>query len=90
MAGIEQDFNFEDTKDFSLMFDFKGLFFKILHNWYFLVISIGIGLAIAYYINVRKQNIYRLSALISVESEQNPFFTANTSISFNWGGATEK
>ena len=28
--------------------------------------------------------------MISVESEQNPFFTANTSISFNWGGVSGK
>src|SRR5690606_36251276 len=29
-------------------------------------------------------------SLISVESDQNPFFTANTSISFNWGGVSGK
>ncbi len=90
MAGIEQDFNFDDNKDFNVMFDFKGLFFKILNSWYLIVLCIGIACAVAYYINVRKQNIYRLSTLISVESEQNPFFTANTSISFNWGGVNGK
>ena len=31
-----------------------------------------------------------LDSLISIENEQNPFFTANTSISFNWGGVSGK
>ena len=39
---------------------------------------------------MRKESIYKLNSLISVESDQNPFFTANTSISFNWGGVSGK
>ena len=44
----------------------------------------------AYLINIRKENVYKLGSLISVENDQNPFFTANTSISFNWGGVSGK
>ncbi|MBT8287331.1 MAG: sugar transporter, partial [Bacteroidia bacterium] len=31
-----------------------------------------------------------MTTLISVENDTNPFFTANTSISFNWGGVSGK
>ena len=73
-----------------MTFDFRGFLFKALNLWKLVFLSIGVGLIIAYFINVRKQNIYRLGSLISIESEQNPFFTANTSISFNWGGVSGK
>jgi len=71
-------------------FDFRGFLFKALNLWKLVLLSIGLALIVAYFINVRKQNIYRLDSLITVESEQNPFFTANTSISFNWGGVSGK
>lgn len=73
-----------------LTFDFKGFLYKILHLWKFVLLCIATGLLVAYLINVRKQNIYRLESLVSVENDQNPFFTANTSISFNWGGVSGK
>ena len=73
-----------------LAFDFRGFLFKILNLWKFILLCVGGALVIAYFINVRKQNIYRIGSLISIESEQNPFFTANTSISFNWGGVSGK
>ena len=88
MTEFEQDL-FDDSRG-RLTFDFQGFLYKLLRNWLFIVISVGIALGIAYYNNVRKQNIYRLNTLISVETEQNPFFTANTSISFNWGGVSGK
>src|SRR5690606_6547986 len=71
-------------------FAFRGYLFKVLNWWKFVLVCIGLALIVAYLINVRKQNIYKLSSLISVESDQNPFFTANTSISFNWGGVSGK
>ena len=73
-----------------ISFDFKGFLFKVLGLWKLIILSVVVALTIAYFINVRKENIYRLSSLVSVESEQNPFFTANTSISFNWGGTSGK
>ncbi|MEO8773225.1 MAG: hypothetical protein ABI371_02740 [Gelidibacter sp.] len=71
-------------------FDFRGYLFKALNLWKFVLLSVAFALFVAYLINVRKQNIYKLDSLISVESDQNPFFTANTSISFNWGGVSGK
>ncbi len=71
-------------------FDFRGYLFKVLNLWKFVLVCIGVALIVAYLINVRKQSVYRLSSLINVESDQNPFFTANTSISFNWGGVSGK
>ena len=89
MEYNEQDNN-EQLEGQGMVFDFRGLIFKILNLWKLVFLSIGVALIIAYFINVRKENIYRLSSLISIESEQNPFFTANTSISFNWGGVSGK
>ena len=71
-------------------FDFKGFIFKVLSYWKLFVICILLGCLVAYYLNVRKKNIYALESLITIENEQNPFFTSNTSISFNWGGVTGK
>ncbi len=71
-------------------FDFKGFLFKALNLWKLVLLCIGVALVIAYFINVRKQNIYRLDSLITINNDQNPFFTANTSISFNWGGVSGK
>ena len=80
----------EHIESGGMTFDFRGFLFKALNLWKLVLLSIGLALIVAYLINVRKQNIYRLSSLISVENDQNPFFTANTSISFNWGGVSGK
>ncbi|WP_458627297.1 hypothetical protein [Winogradskyella sp. PC D3.3] len=71
-------------------FDFKGFLFKALNLWKLILLCIGAALLVAYFINVRKESIYRLDSLITIDNEQNPFFTANTSISFNWGGVSGK
>ncbi len=76
----------DDIESQSISFDFRGYLFKVLNLWKFVLACIGVAMLIAYFINVRKQNVYKLDSLISVDNDQNPFFTANTSISFNWGG----
>ncbi|WOD43986.1 GumC family protein [Hwangdonia lutea] len=83
-----EDIDYNEQK--SLNFDLRGFLFKLLKFWKLFVLAIAIGLFVAYSVNDRKQNIYRLSSLISLENDQNPFFTANTSISFNWGGVSGK
>ena len=80
----------EDQESQSISFDFRGYLFKVLNLWKFVLLCIGAAMLIAYFINVRKQNVYKLDSLISVDNDQNPFFTANTSISFNWGGVSGK
>ena len=82
--------DFDHGESSRITFDFRGYLFKILNLWKFLLICVGCALIIAYLINERKQNVYKLDSLISVENDQNPFFTANTSISFNWGGVSGK
>jgi len=86
----EFEYDLEENESSQINFDVKGLFFKILSYWPLILISVCLALGIAHYINVRKQNIYRIESLISIENDQNPFFTANTSISFNWGGVSGK
>jgi len=44
-------------------FDFRGFLFKALNLWKLVLLCVGIALIIAYFINVRKQNIYRLDSI---------------------------
>jgi capsular exopolysaccharide synthesis family protein len=84
---MEDDFEIKDKQHF---FDFRGFLIKMLRYWPLFIISLCIAFYIAYYINVRKETVYRLSNMISVKDDQNPFFTSNTSLTFNWGGTTDK
>ncbi len=84
-----------DTKDFSFFenqnnFDFKALFTKILGHWSWFLISLIIAFTIAYQVNIRKQKIYGVATTIAYKEENNPFFTANTSLVFNWGGTSDQ
>ncbi|RFN60028.1 polysaccharide biosynthesis tyrosine autokinase [Marixanthomonas ophiurae] len=79
-----------DIKEISASFDIKSLLLKILAYWPLFLISLAIGFTIAYYINVRKLPVYSMDTLISIKDDQNPFFTSNTSLTFNWGGTTDK
>lgn len=71
-------------------FDFRGFLYSLLKHWPLFVLSFVIAFCIAYYINVRKQPIYLIENLVSIRDDQNPFFTTNTSLTFNWGGTTDK
>ncbi|RLD25750.1 MAG: sugar transporter, partial [Bacteroidetes bacterium] len=84
---MNEDFN---LKELHSNFDIKEFIFKVFGFWKMFLLSLAIAFAIAYSTNIRKQNIYALDSLISVENDQNPFFTSTTSISFNWGGVTSK
>lgn len=84
-----------DTKDFSFFenqstFDFKGFLIKILSYWKWFIVSLLIAFTIAYQVNVRKEKIYGVESLINIKEVNNPFFTANTSLVFNWGGTSDK
>jgi succinoglycan biosynthesis transport protein ExoP len=84
-----------DTKDFSFFeeqngFDFKGFLIKTASYWKWFLVSWAIAFTIAYQTNIRKEKIYSLETTISVKEESNPFFTANTSLVFNWGGASDQ
>jgi polysaccharide biosynthesis transport protein len=84
-----------DTKDFSFFesqnnFDFRGFFTKIIGHWLWFLISLLITFTIAYQVNVRKQKIYGIATTVSFKEENNPFFTANTSLVFNWGGTSDQ
>jgi len=84
-----------DTKDFTFFesqsnFDFKGFFLKILSYWKWFVLSFIITFFVAYNVNIRKEKVYGMESSIVVKDENNPFFTANTSLVFNWGGVSDK
>lgn len=71
-------------------FDFRGFLYKLLSYWPLFIISLAIAFSVAYYINVRKLPVYQMTNMISIKDDQNPFFTTNTSLTFNWGGTTDK
>lgn len=84
-----------DTKDFSLLesqssFDFKGFLIKTTGYWKWFLAAWIIAFTVAYQINVRKEKIYSISNSISIKEENNPFFTSNTSLVFNWGGTSDQ
>jgi succinoglycan biosynthesis transport protein ExoP len=84
-----------DINDFTVFenhtsFDFKGFLIKILSYWKWFLVSILIALMVAYQVNIRKEKIYEIETLISVKEETNPLFTSNTSLVFNWGGASDQ
>ena len=84
-----------DIKDFSVFgeqsrFDFKGFLIKIAGYWKWFLLSLALTFATAYEINIRKEKIYEMETLISVKEENNPFFTSNTSLVFNWGGTSDQ
>ena len=79
-----------DIKEIQTTFDFKGFLFKLLRYWPLFLISMIIAFGVAYYINVRKLPVYYMENMITIKDDQNPFFTSNTSLTFNWGGTTDK
>jgi succinoglycan biosynthesis transport protein ExoP len=84
-----------DVKDFTFLdkqnsFDFKGFLIKTLSYWKWFAVGLIIAFSIAHQVNVRKQKIYGVETTIAVQEENNPFFTSNTSLVFNWGGTSDK
>jgi len=84
-----------DTKDFNFFekhnsFDFKGFLFRIVAYWKWFVLSLIITFVYAYNVNIRKETLYGMESLIVIEDQNNPFFTSNTSLVFNWGGTSDK
>jgi capsular exopolysaccharide synthesis family protein len=84
-----------DTKDFNFLesqtsFDFKAFFLRLVGFWKWFVLSLVITFLIAYNVNIRKEKIYGMQSSIVVKEENNPFFTSNTSLVFNWGGVSDK
>ncbi|MFT5892225.1 MAG: tyrosine-protein kinase Etk/Wzc, partial [Dokdonia sp.] len=84
---MDEDFDIQDSGSF---FDFKGFVLKVLSFWPLFIFCLSIAFGVAYYQNIRKQAVYRLSNMISIKDDQNPLFTGNTSLIFNWGGTTDK
>ena len=84
-----------DTKDFSFFetqnsFDFKGFLIKTASYWKWFIASLIIAFIIAHQVNIRKEKIYAMETTIAIKEENNPFFTSNTSLVFNWGGTSDQ
>ncbi len=84
---MNEEYEIDDSHS---AFDLKGFLFKLLRFWPLFLISLAIAFGIAYYINLRKLPIYQMENMISIQDDQNPFFTSNTNLTFNWGGTTDK
>ena len=84
---MEEEFKISDFKP---MINFKDLFFKIIKNWWLYLIFLTICFVTAYQVNLRKKSQYTVGSQIVVSNDKNPFFTSNTNIAFNWGGASDK
>lgn len=82
-----KDFSFFESQN---TFDFKGFLIKTGSYWRWFILGLIICLTVAHQINIRKQKIYSLESTIAVKEENNPFFTSNTSLVFNWGGTSDQ
>ena len=81
---------FEVSENVATNFDIKKFLFRALSYWKWFALCIGLGVFIVYQQNIRKQQTYRLATQISIEDDKNPLFSANTSLTFNWGGVSGK
>lgn len=84
-----------DIKDLSFFenqnnFDFKGFLIKTGSYWKWFVLGLVICLTIAHQVNIRKQKIYSLETTLAIKEQDNPLFTSNTSLTFNWGGTSDQ
>lgn len=84
-----------DIKDFSFFenqnnFDFKGFLIKTGSYWKWFILGLVICLTIAHQVNIRKQKIYSLETTLAIKEQDNPLFTSNTSLTFNWGGTSDQ
>jgi capsular exopolysaccharide synthesis family protein len=84
-----------DIKDFSFFenqnsFDFKGFLIKTGSYWKWFLLGLIICLTVAHQVNIRKQKIYSLDTTLAIKEQDNPLFTSNTSLVFNWGGASDQ
>jgi polysaccharide biosynthesis transport protein len=84
-----------DKKDFDFSsqqngFDLKSFLLKISSYWKWFIVSLLLTFTLAYQVNIRKQKSYSVNSTISIKEENNPFFTANTSLVFNWGGTSDQ
>jgi capsular exopolysaccharide synthesis family protein len=84
-----------DVKDFSFFenqnsFDFKGFLLKTGSYWKWFLLGLTICLIFAHQVNIRKQKIYSLETTIAIKEQDNPLFTSNTSLIFNWGGNSDQ
>ncbi len=83
----------EEEKEINALsgiFDVKQFLQKLLSLWWLFLICMLIGLAYAYYKNQFIQTYYQVDSLISIKDNTNPLFTNNQSLTFNWGGTTDK
>ena len=84
-----QQFDKFDINDIK-SFDVKDYVLKVISHWKLFLVTLLLGLIVAFFINKRKPRIYSLNSLITVKEEQNPLFTSSTNIAFNWGGPSDK
>ena len=69
--------------------DPKYYLFKILGYWKLFFSAILLSLIVARFINGYRAKLYSLKTMISVKEETNPLFSSGTSLTFNWGGASD-
>jgi capsular exopolysaccharide synthesis family protein len=72
------------------IFDIQQFLLKLIKLWWLFLLCIGMACGYAYYKNQFIQTVYSASSLISIKDNSNPLFTSNTSLTFNWGGTTDK
>ena len=70
-------------------FDIKYYFYKVFSYWKLFFATIFLSLIVTAFLNGYKTKLYSLKTIISVKEETNPLFSTGTSLTFNWGGASD-
>jgi len=85
-TNLKQNFSNGDQQN---SLDPKYYLFKILGYWKLFFATILLSLIVARFINGYRTKLYSLKTMISVKEETNPLFSSGTSLTFNWGGASD-
>lgn len=83
----------EEEKEVNVLsgvFDVKQFLRKLLKLWWLFLLCLMLGFTYAYYRNQFIQTFYQVDSQISIRDNTNPLFTSNQSLTFNWGGTTDK
>jgi len=80
----------KEVNALSGIFDVHQFLRKLLKLWWLFLLCMVIGFGYAYYKNQFIQTFYQVSSMISIKDNTNPLFTSNQSLTFNWGGTTDK
>lgn len=69
--------------------EIKYYLYKVFSYWRLFSVTILVSLIASAFLNGYRTKLYSSKTIISVKEETNPLFSTGTSLTFNWGGASD-